>query len=202
MHMSIEKRRMQEVHQMKEKIESAAIEIINTEGYEKLSIRKIAKKIDYSPTNIYNYYLNKMDIVEHIIIRHTEEVIVKAAQAVEANQHLSIEAQFKVFVKTFIRVMLDKPEQVQAILLSGVNIFKDYPIDEDTARIQNQSVALLYKGYEAGIFIEIDQDVATLLITNILGFVSMIIRNKVEDKEKINTLIELESNWLLKGILR
>ena len=51
--MGIEDRREFEKFEMKNKIKDAAIALIEHEGYEKLSIRKIAAKIEYSPTTIY-----------------------------------------------------------------------------------------------------------------------------------------------------
>ena len=50
--MGIKERRDVEKAEMKQKIMTAAIEIIEQEGYEKLSIRKIASRIEYSPTTI------------------------------------------------------------------------------------------------------------------------------------------------------
>ena len=45
--MGIKERRDVEKEEMKKKIMDAAIEVIEQEGYEKLSIRKIADKIEY-----------------------------------------------------------------------------------------------------------------------------------------------------------
>ncbi|HBG13196.1 MAG TPA: TetR/AcrR family transcriptional regulator, partial [Clostridium sp.] len=45
--MGIKERRDVEKEEMKKKIMDAAIEVIEQEGYEKLSIRKIAAKIEY-----------------------------------------------------------------------------------------------------------------------------------------------------------
>ena len=61
--MSIKERRDTEKVEMKVKIRNAAIQIIEQEGYEKLSIRKIATKIEYSPTTIYLYYKDKAGII-------------------------------------------------------------------------------------------------------------------------------------------
>ena len=60
--MGIKERRDVEKAEMKQKIMTAAIEIIEQEGYEKLSIRKIASRIEYSPTTIYLYYKDKAEI--------------------------------------------------------------------------------------------------------------------------------------------
>jgi AcrR family transcriptional regulator len=41
----------------------AALEIINKQGVEALSIRAIAEKIDYSPAGLYEYYASKEEII-------------------------------------------------------------------------------------------------------------------------------------------
>lgn len=48
---------------MKQNILDAAMELFITEGYENVSIRKIASKIQYSPGTIYLYFKEKSDII-------------------------------------------------------------------------------------------------------------------------------------------
>ena len=61
----------QEKHHKKEQliqaILDAAEELILEQGYANLSMRKIARKIDYSATAIYKYFSNKSEIVYHIM---------------------------------------------------------------------------------------------------------------------------------------
>ena len=49
---------------MRAEIIKAAREIIGNEGVDKVSIRKIAAKIEYSPAIIYHYFGNKEEIIE------------------------------------------------------------------------------------------------------------------------------------------
>ena len=65
--MTIEKRREREVEEMKELILSAASDIIASQGFDKLSIRKIAKKIEYSPSIIYHYFDDKEEILNVVM---------------------------------------------------------------------------------------------------------------------------------------
>ena len=44
----------------------AASELFATEGYASTSMRKIASKIDYSPTTIYLYFRDKDDLLRQI----------------------------------------------------------------------------------------------------------------------------------------
>jgi len=61
------KRKERERDERRSRILEAAIQIINEEGLEKLSVRKIAAKIEYSPAIVYHYFQNKDDLVGHLI---------------------------------------------------------------------------------------------------------------------------------------
>ena len=54
--MGIKERRAREKEQLRRQILSAARELFVNEGYENVSMRKIANKIEYSPTTIYLYF--------------------------------------------------------------------------------------------------------------------------------------------------
>lgn len=56
-------RRQEQILEMKENIVSAAREIAMEKGWNSVSIRNIAAKIDYSPPLLYNYFRNKDDIL-------------------------------------------------------------------------------------------------------------------------------------------
>ncbi|MDZ5017117.1 TetR family transcriptional regulator, partial [Clostridium perfringens] len=73
--MTIEKRRDREIEEMRELILSAANEIIALEGFEKLSIRKIAKKIEYSPAIIYHYFNDKEEIINNLMLKGYKKIV-------------------------------------------------------------------------------------------------------------------------------
>jgi AcrR family transcriptional regulator len=60
-------RREKEIEAMRELIIATAKEIIAKEGLDNLSIRKIARKIEYSPSVIYNYFKDKEELVNTIM---------------------------------------------------------------------------------------------------------------------------------------
>ena len=73
--MTIEKRRQREIEEMKELILSAASSIISDEGLDGLSIRKIAKKIEYSPSIIYHYFNDKEEILNNVMQRGYKKIV-------------------------------------------------------------------------------------------------------------------------------
>ena len=64
--MGVKERRAREKEQLRRRILSAARELFVTEGYESVSMRKVADIIEYSPTTIYLYYKDKADLLDSV----------------------------------------------------------------------------------------------------------------------------------------
>lgn len=65
--MSKEERKAQEREAMRNQILATAGELVKEKGAQKLSIRKIAERMDYSAGSIYHYFEGKDDIVEQLL---------------------------------------------------------------------------------------------------------------------------------------
>ena len=61
--MGITERRERERGEVRRKILDAARELFMAEGYERVTMRRIADAIEYSPTTIYNHFKDKDDLV-------------------------------------------------------------------------------------------------------------------------------------------
>jgi AcrR family transcriptional regulator len=61
--MTIKDRRARQKQLLRQEILDAAREIFVKEGYGQLSMRRVAEKIDYSPTAIYLHFRDKQDLV-------------------------------------------------------------------------------------------------------------------------------------------
>src|SRR5271169_3091013 len=61
--MGVKEKRTKYREEFRREILDAARELFINEGYEKFSMRKLAGKIDYSPTTIYLYFKNKDDLL-------------------------------------------------------------------------------------------------------------------------------------------
>jgi AcrR family transcriptional regulator len=64
--MGVQERREREKQGIREEILEAARKLFVTEGYENVSIRKIAERIEYSPGTIYLYFQDKADILAQV----------------------------------------------------------------------------------------------------------------------------------------
>lgn len=114
--MSIRERKEREKNQRQELILNAANEIITVEGVGQLSIRKIANKIEYSPSVIYHYFRDKEDIINHLMQRSYQKIIKALASA----QALASEPREKIreMNRNYIDLALEMSEQYLAIMLN------------------------------------------------------------------------------------
>lgn len=64
--MGVQERRAREKQELRSEILAAARDLFIREGFENVSMRKIAEKIEYSPTTIYLYFEDKADLLDCI----------------------------------------------------------------------------------------------------------------------------------------
>ena len=64
--MSAGNRRERQKEALRQEILQAARDLFAQEGYESVSMRRIAEKIDYSPTTVYLHFVDKADLLFHI----------------------------------------------------------------------------------------------------------------------------------------
>lgn len=64
--MGVKERREREKSETRDKILDAARELFATEGYEGVSMRKVAEKIEYSPTAIYVHFADKNELFREL----------------------------------------------------------------------------------------------------------------------------------------
>ncbi|MBI3663454.1 MAG: TetR/AcrR family transcriptional regulator [Acidobacteria bacterium] len=77
--MTVKERRLREKAELRQEILDAARELFVREGYENFSMRKLAEKIEYSPTTIYLYFKDKADLLFNLC----EETFSKLVQQLE-----------------------------------------------------------------------------------------------------------------------
>lgn len=80
--MGIQERKSRERELARENILKAAKELFATGGYENVSMRKIAERINYSTTKIYTTFKNKDDVLK-ALIRESYELLDRRFQEVK-----------------------------------------------------------------------------------------------------------------------
>src|SRR5512134_3989948 len=99
--MTIPTRRSRQKALLRQEIIDAARDILAREGFEQLSMRKVAERIEYSPTAIYLHFDDKRDLVFSVC----EETFARLVKELE-----SLESEFKdplVRLRTGMRRYID-----------------------------------------------------------------------------------------------
>lgn len=73
--MGVTERRQREKEELRQEILSAARELFVKEGYANVSMRRIADKIEYSPTTIYLYFQDKGGLLDCIVEERLRELL-------------------------------------------------------------------------------------------------------------------------------
>src|SRR5512139_1318604 len=165
----IEKRAKQKEEFRKEILDSAR-EIFINDGYDGFSMRKLAEKIDYSPTTIYLYFKNKDDLLFAICEEFFSNFLAELNNIRSVSQD-QIETLHQAFLY-LIEFGLRNPNQYKAIFFSKRHIYgtrEEFVERESMAR----KTYLVFKEIiqdciKAGRFRELDDEiiVSALAITS------------------------------------
>ncbi|CCV16138.1 TetR/AcrR family transcriptional regulator [Mesorhizobium sp. STM 4661] len=63
MPLSVQTRREKQKAELRSELVEAAHKLVQEEGYEGLTIRKLAKRVGYAPMSVYSYFADKQDIL-------------------------------------------------------------------------------------------------------------------------------------------
>lgn len=205
-YMGIAERRQLEKEAIRKKIIDTASDILAKEGYESLSIRKIASRIEYSPGIIYHYFTDKAEVVASVV----EEGYVKILKTISEtpidmdNPDKSIEK----VLTAYINLMLETPQQFRAVLMNDIEGIQDKVnmlqegISKERKSIQGLC-RLIEAGMEKGKFRKMDVELTAQIIwTSTHGLLSRLVLEKnVQEKQK-ERLIEHHFDILIKGLLK
>jgi AcrR family transcriptional regulator len=78
--MGVQERREREKKELRQEILDAARDLFVREGFDNVSMRKIAEKIEYSPTTIYLYFKDKADLLDCIVEETFARLVRKGTQ--------------------------------------------------------------------------------------------------------------------------
>lgn len=200
--MGIKDRRNTEKAEMKKKIMDAAIEIINQDGYTNLSIRKIATKIEYSPTTIYLYYKDKAQIIVDMADALYNKIKNNAVSIIKENPSASPEKQVRDVLLNFIITLSDEPEMAKAIIYSGVNVI--FANERKESAPTNEGLTMLdglfAKGIAQKVFKPNMNDTSWMVISALLGFVISTVENQLYLLENFGRLADNFIEILMGGI--
>jgi len=110
--MGVKERRLREKVALREEILEAARELFVKEGYESVSMRRIAQEIEYSPTTIYLYFRDKQDLV-HQLCGETFAMLIKTLKDLHLDLGDPLEGVRKAGY-AYVQFGLDHPDHYRA----------------------------------------------------------------------------------------
>ena len=133
--MAVQQRRARERENLRQEILNAARTLFLKNGFENVSVRKIADQIEYSPGTIYLYFRDKADIFNTLC----EETFSKLARRLKAIADDSCDPIEKLrrAGRAYVDFALHYPHHYQITFIAG---HKEKGIKPEDARIQTAGV--------------------------------------------------------------
>ncbi len=110
--MGISDRKARQKDELKQKVLKVAEQLFVKDGYQNVSMRKIAEKIEYSPTTIYRLFENKADIIEQLIADGYASVF-ECYEEILSNQYTSPLQTFNEIIKEYIKFGINNPNHYE-----------------------------------------------------------------------------------------
>lgn len=204
--MGILERKQMEKEAIRKKILDAASEIVVEEGYDKLSIRKIANKIEYSPGIIYHYFKDKGEIIAFIVEEEYGRILKTLSDIPlnEENPEKTIEQTFR----AYIELMLETPEKFRTILMNDIEAVQEKVnilgrgISKERKSLQGLC-SMIECGIEKGRFREMDVELTAQIIwTSTHGLISRLIIERNIPKDQKERLINHHFEILINGLMK
>jgi AcrR family transcriptional regulator len=201
--MGTKQRREREKEALRQDILDAARELFVNEGYENVSMRRVAEKIEYSPTTIYLYFEDKASLL-YAICEETFAKLAKRQEAIARDSVEPIEA-LRLVCRAYVDFGLKYPNHYKLTFINH----PQHPGD-DKRHLREGSMGMkaygnLRAGVEACIkakkFRETNIEAVTQLIwAGGHGVTSLLISMPDFPWVKKNELIDLMIDTLLEGL--
>ena len=173
------------------------------DGYQSLSMRKIAKEIGYSATSIYLHFENK-DALIHALIEEGMDQLLGGLKAVEAAHPADPIACLRALCRRFVDFGLENPEYYEIMFMLHPERMERYPAEKYRQARRNLDViaATLADGVAQGLMEVDDVRVTASSIWGALhGVVSLLLARRVDVRIDPDAFVEASIAQTLRGVL-
>ncbi len=199
--MGISERREREQEELRQKILDAASELFAKDGYANVSMRKIAEKIEYSPTTIYLYFKDKTELLNEIC----EETFSKLIKDIEKIENKTDEPIIclKKGMQTYVEFGLKHPNHYEVTFMNPLSEYlgaEEHPYEGSMGqKAFEHIVRQVTRSMEAGQLKKADIATVSQMIWALgHGIVSLLIAHKdfpfvdkdILTKNSIDTILE------------
>jgi AcrR family transcriptional regulator len=200
--MGSKQRRAREKEGLREEILDAARTLFVKEGYESVSIRKIADKVEYAPGTIYLYFRDKAEILDRICEETFAKLIVRM-QAIEHDTTAPLD-KLRRGLRIYIQFGLDNPNHYIVTFIQAKVHHEAGSVFQNAG---TKAFACLRKGVQecvdADALVSDDTDeLAQTLWAGIHGLTSVLITCTGFPFVEQNRLIDRMVHTLIEGVRR
>jgi AcrR family transcriptional regulator len=196
--MGIKQRKQQEKSEMRGLILKTAMNLFLDKGFENITIRHIAEKIEYSPATIYLYFKNKDEILYTLRKEGFEKLYEHQKSSLKLDDPLK---RLHKHGEAYIQFALENPEYYDLMFMMRgpieIQEINDCDIGLKSYELLKTNVT---ECMDAGLFPRTDIDVAAFsLWSYVHGIASLIIRGRgiMFPEERIKYIIEEALNFML-----
>lgn len=191
LNLGIKERREKEKTELRNKIINAAEELFAESGYQNISMRKIANKIEYSLPTIYQFFKNKADILFYIYNKNNGRLL-NIFQEI-SNKNCNPIERLKNMSHAYVDFALENPNYYELSYMSNALRYEENLVYHDEQSSGFKAYDMLLNAVKAckeqGYFKEKDVEVISqCLWAGIHGLTSLFIAHNEfpwKDKEKL-----------------
>ncbi len=180
-----------------------ARQLLVSEGYAQLSMRKIANKIGYSATSIYLHYGNKDELV-HALIDEGVDLLHDELHAAHVGSEKPLEQLHAMFM-AYIQFGLGRREYYEIMYVLHPEYITRYPAEKYRKARRNLEMiaSAISNGVKGGLLEPNDPMLcANLAWAQLHGVVTLLSSERVDKRIPADTLIHASSDHLIRSLLK
>ncbi len=189
--MGIKDRKKRDAGKMRSRILKAAMELYVKGGYENVTMRGIAAKIEYSPGTIYLYFQNKNDIMLQLCYQGFERLLAhqdKLEKIADPLERLSAGGRY------YLAFALENPEFYE-LMFATTEVLRDSGPDQEAAPLRafRKFAENIKACLDAGIFSAGEvETTAIALWATLHGLASLLIKGRLRflPEESLDKVVE------------
>jgi AcrR family transcriptional regulator len=197
--MGVQERRERQKHQVRHQILDAAREIFAAEGVEALTMRRVAERIEYSPTTIYLHFKDKAELVQ-AICDETFAGLIKRLEEL-AKKHKNPFDYLDAGLRAYVDFGLKHPSHYWVTFVVGPpSVAYEYE-GSSGQRAFEFLRGTVRACIDAGLMRKVDVDAtAQMLWMTVHGLVAQLVGNKSFPFVARQKLIDAQMDMLLRGL--
>jgi AcrR family transcriptional regulator len=198
--MGIKERKRRDVKKMRQSILRAAMKLFAKGGYKNVSMRRIAKKIEYSPGTIYLYFENKDDIMLQLCYQGFESLLNLQH---ELDRIANPRTRLNAAGRYYIDFALENPELYE-LMFATEEVIKQPDPEEESVPLRSfrKLEQHVREWLDAGVLAGGNPEAVTISLWAALhGLASLLIKQQLRflPEEKVGEIVDRAIDFSLRG---